>query len=73
MGRFINDKVICSILNVYYNKPYQLIETTMNISPFGISGKKTYIATIKNEDEKIENLEINEDLYNKYYIGINKK
>jgi len=72
MGRFIDDKVVCSILNIYYNEPYKLIETTMNISPFGIKGKRTYIAKIENENGETENLEINEELYSKYYEEIHK-
>ena len=67
MGNFIDDRVIWLIVNDNDSQVKEIIKTTMKISPFGISGERTYIVEYKKINNEIKYLKIDNKTYSNVF------
>ena len=71
MSRFIDDKTIFAIIIDRIDDFKEIIETTMNISPFGCPGKRTYIVSYKNKNDELKHEKIDDQTYQTVYKQYN--
>ena len=69
MGRFIDDKTILTIMNDNFDDVKEIIETEMQVSPFGKIGTRTYVVKFKNYNDEVKYTKIDDELYQKVYKG----
>jgi len=71
MGKFIDDKTIWVIINDNFDDAKEIIETTMNVSPFGKIGERIYVVKFKNNKDEIKHAKIDDESYQKVYKEYN--